>query len=353
MTSGLKDFYCGKKILLTGHTGFKGAWLAIWLEKMGAEVTGYSLQPATAPNLYLLTGLSKRIKSHYGDIRDLNALSEIISQIKPEVVFHLAAQPLVRLSYHRAVETFETNVMGTVNVLEACRVTPSVRAIVNITSDKCYENKEWIWSYRENDSLGGDDPYSSSKACAEIVANAYHKSFLKAEGKGIASARAGNVIGGGDWAQYRLVPDCLRALEKKANITVRNPDSVRPWQHVLEPLRGYLMLAVALCREPEKFSGPWNFGPEIYSDVSVRNVVERIIMEWKNGEWDHVPSDRSLHEAGILKLDSSKANTLLGWRPKWDVHAAITKTVQWHKRYRDEADMYEVCCAQIQEYLEG
>jgi CDP-glucose 4,6-dehydratase len=278
-------------------------------------------------------------------------LKSVFAEHEPEIVFHLAAQSLVRLSYRRAVETYETNVMGTVNVLEACRLTPSVKAIVNITSDKCYENKEWLWSYRENDPLGGDDPYSSSKACAEIVANAYQKSFFKTEGKGIASARAGNVIGGGDWARYRLVPDCLRALENKTPITVRNPQSVRPWQHVLEPLRGYLMLAAALYREPEKISGPWNFGPEIYSAVSVRDVVEKIILEWNEGGWEHVPSDRSLHEAGTLKLDSSKATTLLGWRPKWDVHTAISKTVQWHKQYMNKINMYEVCIAQIQEYL--
>ena len=350
--SAIKDFYSDKKIFLTGHTGFKGAWLAIWLKVMGAQVIGYSLPPATDPNLFLVAGLSERMESYYGDIRDLNRLSEIIALTKPDIVFHLAAQPLVRLSYHRAVETYETNVMGTVNLLQACRVVPDVRAIVNITSDKCYENKEWIWSYRENDPLGGDDPYSSSKACAEIVANSYWKSFFKAEGRGIASVRAGNVIGGGDWAQYRLVPDCLRALVNKAPITIRYPHSVRPWQHVLEPLRGYLMLAAALYKEPEKFSGPWNFGPEIYSTVSVRDVVEKIILEWKEGEWEHVPSERSLHEAGTLKLDSSKANSLLGWRPKWDVHKAIAKTVQWHKHYMNKADVYDTCLAQIHEYLE-
>lgn len=352
MSESLSRFFNGKKVLITGHTGFKGGWLAIWLLESGAQVSGYALQPNTDPSLFQLCHLEKKMKSSTGDVRDRERIKSVFGEIEPEIVFHLAAQPLVRLSYHQAVETYETNVMGTVNVLQACRLTPSVRAIVSVTSDKCYENKEWIWSYRENDPLGGDDPYSSSKACAEIIANAYQRSFFKAEGKGIASARAGNVIGGGDWAQYRLVPDCLRALEQKTRITVRNPDSVRPWQHVLEPLRGYLMLAAALCGEPEKFSGPWNFGPEIYSDVSVREVVERIITEWGNGEWEHVPTDRSLHEAGILKLDSSKANTLLGWRPKWDVHSAISKTVQWHKQYMNKADMYKVCCAQIQEYLE-
>lgn len=348
----LGQFFKDKKVLITGHTGFKGGWLAIWLHHCGAQVTGYALQPNTEPSLFKLCCLDKKIESYTDDVRNPESIEKVFSEHEPEIVFHLAAQPLVRLSYRQAVETYETNVMGTVNVLQACRVTPSVRAIVNITSDKCYENKEWIWSYRENDSLGGDDPYSSSKACAEIVANAYQKSFFRAEGRGIASARAGNVIGGGDWAQYRLVPDCLRALENKVPITVRHPDSVRPWQHVLEPLMGYLMLATAMCGEPEKFSGPWNFGPEIYSDVKVREVVETIIAEWKEGTWEHVRSDRAIHEAGILKLDSLKANTLLGWRPKWDVHTAISKTVQWHRHYMSRADMYEVCLSQIQEYCE-
>ena len=352
MPKTIENFFKDKKILITGHTGFKGAWLSAWLSECGAQVFGYALEPNTEPSLFQLCHLKEKITSYTDDVRNLARIKSVFAEHKPEIVFHLAAQPLVRLSYHDTIETYETNVMGTVNVLQACRLTPSVRAIVNITSDKCYENREWIWSYRETDPLGGNDPYSSSKACAEIVTKAYQQSFFKAAGTGIASARAGNVIGGGDWAESRLVPDCLRALEKKAPITIRNPHSVRPWQHVLEPLSGYLMLAIALYREPEKFSGPWNFGPEINSDVSVREVVEKMILEWKEGQWEHVRSDSSLHEAAILKLDSAKANTLLGWRPKWDVHTAVSKTVQWHKQYMNKTNMYEVCLAQIQEYLE-
>ncbi|HMK61224.1 MAG TPA: CDP-glucose 4,6-dehydratase [Dissulfurispiraceae bacterium] len=353
MTESLKEFFRGKKVLVTGHTGFKGGWLTMWLVECGSHVVGYALNPEIEPSLFRLCRLQEKVISYIDDIQHIGKLKEIFVEHRPEIVFHLAAQPLVRLSYRDPVETFSTNVMGTVNVLEACRETLSVKAIVNITSDKCYENREWEWSYRENDLLGGYDPYSSSKACAEIVTSAYRESFFRSKGVGIASVRAGNVIGGGDWARHRLVPDCLKALEEKKKILIRNPSSVRPWQHVLEPLRGYLMLAASLYKEPEKYSGPWNFGPEIYSGISVREIVENIINEWKEGDWEHIPSERVLHEAGMLKLDSTKAFTLLGWRPKWNIQTAVGKTIEWHKKYLSGANMYEICCNQIREYIEN
>jgi CDP-glucose 4,6-dehydratase len=351
MPSGMKDFYRGKKVFLTGHTGFKGAWLAIMLKEMGAQVAGYSLPPATEPNLFSLAGLSGRMKSCFGDIRDLKGLSDITFQAAPEVVFHLAAQALVNKSYTDPVGNYSTNIMGTVNLLEACRLSGSVRSIVVVTSDKCYENDETGRAYTETDRLGGNDPYSSSKACAEIITHAYRKSFYSGPlSAGVASARAGNVIGGGDWAEYRLLPDCLRALEMNAEIVIRNPDSIRPWQHVLDPLHGYLLLAYRLFKNASSFSSSWNFGPDENACVKVKDLAREVISQWGSGECRHAGRYEPFKEACLLRLDNAKAKRELGWRPFWDVRKAVGKTVQWHKAYLDKADMYNVCCEQIKEH---
>jgi CDP-glucose 4,6-dehydratase len=353
MHAELDGFFRGKKVLLTGHTGFKGAWLAVWLRELGARVTGYALPPATDPNLFLLSGLQPHINSVNGDVRDIYGLAKIIDRTCPEIIFHLAAQSLVGRSYGETVETFGSNVMGTVNLLESCRDQHTVGAIIIITSDKCYENRESGKAYVEGDRLGGRDPYSCSKACAELVTASYRDSFFNRSGKGLASARSGNVIGGGDWSEDRLVPDCLRSLEHEEIISIRNPSSVRPWQHVLEPLSGYLKLAERLFTEPEPFSEAWNFGPEESACVTVRTLAESIIGEWGAGDWRRLDSEQSFGEAGILKLDSSKARVRLGWRSRWGVDIAVGKTVQWHKAYLDGADMYKMCCRQIEEYMQS
>ena len=320
--------------------------------RWGAKVTGYSLPPSTDPNLYVLAGIQHRIISLTGDVRDLYGLAGIIDKTCPDIIFHLAAQSLVGRSYRDTVETFGTNIMGTVNLLEACRKHPSVRAIVVVTSDKCYENQESCSAYVEGDRLGGNDPYSSSKACAELITGSYRESFYRKKPvRGLASARTGNVIGGGDWAEDRLVPDCLRALEREEVIMVRNPLSVRPWQHVLEPLSGYLMLAARLYSEPEVYSGPWNFGPYDASCIAVESLVESIIREWKSGTWMRPVSDQPFGEAKMLRLDSSKAGQRLVWKPKWDVDTTVRKTVEWHKRYMSKADIYTLCTEQIEEYI--
>ena len=348
MTSGIKDFYRGKNIFLTGHTGFKGAWLAIWLKELGAKVIGYSLEPATDPNLFLLAGFSERMESYYGDIRDLDKLSDIISKARPDVVFHLAAQALVNKSYTDPVLNYSTNIMGTVNVLEACRASESVRSIVVVTSDKCYENNESGKAFNETDRLGGNDPYSSSKACAEIITHAYRKSFYNGSvTAGVATARAGNVVGGGDWAEYRLLPDCLRSLERNEEIVIRNPDSIRPWQHVLDPLHGYLLLAYKLFNNALSFSSTWNFGPDEKACVKVKDLTQEVINQWSSGSLRYDSQDKIFKEACVLRLDNSKAKRELGWSPQWDVQKAIAKTVAWHKAYLNKADMYDVCCEQI------
>jgi CDP-glucose 4,6-dehydratase len=353
MQAAFDGFFRGKTVMLTGQTGFKGAWLAIWLREMGAKVIGYALPPETNPSLFLLAGLQGRINSINGDIRDLYNLASVIDRSCPEIIFHLAAQSLVSRSYKEAVETFGSNVMGVVNLLEACRNQQSVRAIVIVTSDKCYENRESGEAYSEEDRLGGRDPYSSSKACAEIVTASYRYSFFsKEQGRGLASARAGNVIGGGDWSEDRLVPDCLKSLEKSETIIVRNPGSVRPWQHVLEPLSGYLSLAERLYNEPAAFSDAWNFGPSESACVAVQALVESIIEKWGSGDWKRPDTEQSFKEACTLRLESSKASRRLGWKPRWDIGTAVTKTVQWHKAYLDGADIYRLCCRQIDEYMQ-
>lgn len=343
-------FWHNKRVLLTGHTGFKGGWLALWLQQMGAEVSGFSLQPSTNPNLFALCRVAEGMANSFiGDIRDAHALNSALKMAKPEIVFHLAAQPLVRHSYLKPIETYAINVMGTVNLLEIARATPSVRAIVIITSDKCYENQEWVWPYRENEPLGGHDPYSSSKACVELVASAYRRSFLNAADIALATARAGNVIGGGDWSTDRLLPDFLRAFTQGETLEIRSPNAIRPWQHALEPLRGYLLLAEKLYKHGKTYAEPWNFGPSDADARSVRWVVERLSSVTPGAKWIYREKEQP-HEAGYLKLDSSKARNRLGWTPHWSLDVALAKTVEWHKAWCREDEMRAVTFAQIAEY---
>jgi len=354
MTRDFKQFYKAKRVLITGNTGFMGSWLSIWLSELGADVIGYAKEPPTSPNLFEICGLEKRINSVTGDIRNGKVLRDIFERHQPEIVFHLAAQSLVRYSYEEPVETYETNVIGTVNLLEACRYTKSVRAIVNVTSDKCYENQEWVWGYRETDPIGGYDPYSSSKGCSELVTNAYLKSFFnpkdyREHGVSLATARAGNVIGGGDWAEDRLIPDCMKALLENRPILVRYPDAVRPWQHVLEPLSGYLLLTRRLYEDGPTFTGAWNFGPD--DDVKpVRWVVKRMIEMWGgNTDWKIDQGDHP-YESHYLKLDCSKAKSKLGWYPQWDLKLSLEKTIEWYKAYYNHEDMVNMTIDQIQSY---
>jgi CDP-glucose 4,6-dehydratase len=347
-------FWMGKKVFLTGHTGFKGSWLSLWLSSMGAKVTGYSLAPKTIPNLFNVLEIdSLTEKSLIADIRDLAGLQKVISEAKPDVVIHLAAQPLVRYSYANPVETYATNVMGTVHVLESTRTIDSVRATLVVTTDKCYENKEWVWGYRENESMGGYDPYSNSKGCAELVTSAYRHSYFSSPNSinNVASARAGNVIGGGDWSQDRLIPDAIKAFEAKKPVMIRNPLATRPWQHVLEPLSGYLILAQALYEQGSSFASGWNFGPRDKDNRSVQEVVELIISNWGDGaHWEKEGLDQP-HEANLLKLDCTKARTQLGWIPKWDLEIATQNIVQWQMDYKAKKNMQEVSLAHINQYM--
>ncbi|MBM2816002.1 MAG: rfbG [Ignavibacteria bacterium] len=332
-----KVIYQGKKVLITGHTGFKGSWLALWLTKLGAEVIGYSLPPPTEPNHYNLLNLD--INSTIADIRDLNKLIEVFQTTQPDIVFHLAAQPIVRLSYQEPIETLSANIIGTANVLEACRKTQSVKAAVMITSDKCYENKEWIWGYKETDQMGGYDPYSASKGCAELVISSYRNSFfnLKDYGKShnslIASTRAGNVIGGGDWAPDRLMPDIARATSESKPVIIRNPKSTRPWQHVLDPLFGYLLLGSKLLEGKPEFADAWNFGPGNEGMLSVIEVSELFKKSWSDVEFVINHDANAPHEASMLKLDISKANYRLNWKPVWETARGISATAEWYKEY--------------------
>ena len=343
-------FWQGRRVFLTGHTGFKGAWLALWLQQLGAQVTGYALSPATRPNLYGLALVADGMTSIFGDVRDPSALLSALKAAQPEIVIHMAAQALVRYGYQNPVETYATNVMGTVNVLEAVRACPSARSIVCVTSDKCYDNKEWFWGYRENEALGGYDPYSSSKAAAELVTSAYRDSYLRDEGVGVASARAGNVIGGGDWAADRLVPDVLRAFAEGRPALIRNPDAIRPWQHVLEPLSGYLSLAQHLYEKPIEIAGAWNFGPYDADAKSVRKVVEKLVAAWGGGATWNVDIHPQLHEAYHLKLDISKASSKLNWYPRWTLEHALDQTARWYRRYGAENQARDLTLGQIAEY---
>lgn len=345
------QFWRGKRVLLTGHTGFKGGWLSLWLQSLGVELRGLALEPPTEPNLFQVASVGRGMSSVTGDIRSLETVVEVMQAFHPEIVIHMAAQPLVRLSYSEPVTTYATNVMGTVHVLEAARRCDSVRCVINVTTDKCYENREWDWGYRENEPMGGRDPYSSSKGCAELVTSAYRRSFLHESGVAVASARAGNVIGGGDWATDRLVPDILRAFERGAAVTIRNPVSIRPWQHVLEPLSGYLLLAQRLWQEGAGFAEGWNFGPEDDDARPVSWIVERMVREWGAGASWRLDDGRHPHEANYLKLDISKARNRLGWRPRWDLETALSKIVLWHSALLRRRDMREVCLTQIGEYM--
>lgn len=345
-----REFWRGKRVFLTGHTGFKGSWLALWLTDLGTEVHGYALAPPTEPNLFEVTNLQARLThSTIADIRDAAALTQAMQAAQPDIVLHLAAQPLVRYSYVAPVETYAVNVIGTVNLLEAVRQTPSVKAVVNITTDKCYENREWVWPYRENEAMGGFDPYSSSKACSELVTAAYRHSFLEAVGIHLASARAGNVIGGGDWAVDRLVPDFLRALDASQTLTIRSPLATRPWQHVLEPLSGYLILAEKLFTEGQDFAEAWNFGPEEIDARPVKWIVEYLCSQVPDATWQCDVSPQP-HEANTLKLDSSKAKTQLGWHPRWNLQTALGMTLAWHQAWKQGLDMAVTSVRQIHEY---
>ncbi len=332
------EFWRKRKVFLTGHTGFKGSWLSLWLQSMGAEVTGYALSPPTQPNLYELAGVKQGMDSIHGDILDLQHLQRAVREHSPEVVFHLAAQSLVRRSYEDPVGTYATNVLGTAHVLEAVRDVPSIRSIVIVTTDKCYENREDHRRYRETDRLGGDDPYSSSKASAELVTAAFRKSFFysgRGEAKaGVASARAGNVIGGGDWAADRLIPDVMRAVFQGRELLIRNPDAIRPWQHVLDPLCGYLVLAEKLYQAPEQFSGSWNFGPDESEVLSVTEILERVRKLWGPAVSWKIDDTAHPHEAQYLELDCTKAKTELGWEPRWNLNSALEATVRWYKAHQ-------------------
>jgi CDP-glucose 4,6-dehydratase len=346
------QFWQGKRVFVTGHTGFKGAWLALWLRRLGAEVTGYALQPPTTPSLFELAGVGNGMHSVEADIRDLSALRQATEKAAPEIVFHMAAQSLVRRSYRDPVETYATNVMGTVNVLEASRAVRSVRAFVSVTSDKCYENRGWERGYREDDAMGGHDPYSSSKGCAELVTAAYRDSFMKEKNVALGSARAGNVIGGGDWAEDRLVPDMVRAIAAGRTVEIRNPRAVRPWQHVLEPLHGYLLLAEALYQDPAAFAGGWNFGPAETDARDVLWVVKRFAELWgPQAKWR--PDDQPHpHEAAYLKLDASRARARLEWRPVLDLDTALAWIVDWHRAHARGEAMGRFSDLQIGKYEE-
>ncbi|WP_445288511.1 CDP-glucose 4,6-dehydratase [Variovorax atrisoli] len=345
-----RSFWQGKRVLVTGHTGFKGSWLSLWLHKSGAEVHGYALPPPTTTNLFSVASVASLLKSHAtADVRDADAMQQALREADPEIVFHLAAQPLVRQSYHEPVETYATNVMGTVNLLEAVRSSSNVRTVVNVTTDKCYDNREWFWGYREGEALGGSDPYASSKACAELVTAAYRASFLAQAGVAIATARAGNVIGGGDWADDRLVPDFFRAAHAGRPLEVRYAGATRPWQHVLEPLSGYLLLAENLASGDPQFASAWNFGPTDEDAVPVRQLLDRLVSKVEGTQWRETGAS-TLHEAGYLKLDSSKARGLLGWRPRWALDEALDKTVAWDAAWRSGGDMQDFCLSQIEMY---
>jgi CDP-glucose 4,6-dehydratase len=345
------EFWSGKRVFLTGHTGFKGSWLSLWLQSLDVELTGFALAPPVTTNLFEIARVGEGIRSIVADVRDCNVIGREMAAAKPDIVIHMAAQPLVRQSYLYPVETYATNVMGTVHMLEAVRHTPSVRVVVNVTSDKCYENRERLQGYRENEPMGGHDPYSSSKGCAELVTAAYRSSFF-ASGVALASVRAGNVIGGGDCAKDRLIPDIINAFQSMRPVMIRNPDAIRPWQHVLEPLRGYLMLAEKLFEEGQPWAEAWNFGPNVEDARSVSWMVEQLSERWGDGaEWS-VDGDQHAHEATLLKLDISKARTRLGWQPRLGLERSLTLVTDWYREWAAGADMRRYTIEQIEQYSE-
>ena len=345
------DFWKDKRVFVTGHTGFKGGWLVLWLKKMGVVVKGYSLEASTTPSLFDVANIVEGIESDIGDIRDLDLLKKSMLNFAPEIVIHMAAQPLVRHSYQDPIGTYQTNVMGTVNLLEAVRYCPSVKAVVNVTTDKCYENKEWLWAYRENEPMGGHDPYSSSKGCSELITSSYRRSFFNSDSNvALASARAGNVIGGGDWSADRLIPDALIAFEKKVPVVIRNPKANRPWQHVLEPICGYLMLAEKLYLSGKQFAEGWNFGPIDRDARPVSEVLDYLAKEWPGGASWVLDGLEKPHEAQLLKLDISKAKIRLKWEPNWDLETAIHLIIEWHQAWLARKDMQDITLKQISEY---
>lgn len=348
-------FWQGKRVFLSGHTGFKGSWLSLWLQQMGAELTGYALQAPSDPSLFEVAGVAAGMRSIVGDIRDAAALTAAMQEARPQIVIHMAAQALVRHSYAHPVETYSTNVMGLVNLFEAVRATPGVKAVVNVTSDKCYENKEWAWGYRENEPFGGYDPYSNSKACAELVTAGYRSSFFNPEkyaehGVALASGRAGNVIGGGDWAEDRLIPDMVRAIGAGRPVQIRSPHAIRPWQHVLEPLSGYLTLAEHLYSEGAAYAEGFNFGPHDTDARPVEWIIERLCQSWGEGAAWQLDAAPQPHEAHYLKLDCSKAHARLRWQPRWNLGQTIDQIVAWHQAHGAGADMRALTLAQIEQY---
>jgi CDP-glucose 4,6-dehydratase len=344
-----RAFWQGKRVFLTGHTGFKGSWLSLWLASLGAQVKGYALNPPTSPSLFDEAKVGKVIDSQIGDIRDQGALYESMLEFNPDILIHMAAQPLVRYSYDAPIETYEVNVIGTAKVLEVARSCSNLKAIVNITTDKCYENDERSQGYKEDDPMGGHDPYSSSKGCAELVASAYRRSFLQEQGVGLASVRAGNVIGGGDWADDRLIPDILRSFEKSEPVVIRNPKATRPWQHVLEPLSGYLILAQKLYKDQKEYAEGWNFGPNEQDVKPVDWILDKMIGNWPNSSWE-LDESSSPHEADFLKLDIAKAESRLNWKPVWELSHTLEKIIEWHKAWLNNENVQTICLAEIEEY---
>jgi len=345
-----KEFWDGKRVFLTGHSGFKGSWLSIWLSHLGASVYGYALLPPTSPSLFNVAKVDNLVKTKIGDIRDYELLYKSMVNFKPDILIHMAAQPLVRYSYNNPIETYETNVIGTAKVLQVARSCKNLKAIINITTDKCYENLGFDKSYKETDPMGGYDPYSSSKGCAELVASAYRSSFFDDLGIGIASVRAGNVIGGGDWAEDRLIPDILRSFQMTKPVKIRNPKATRPWQHVLEPLSGYLVLAQKLYYNNKEYSDGWNFGPKEQDVKPVGWILDNMLEYFPGSSWG-LDKDSNLHEAGFLKLDISKAEYKLGWRPLWKLSDTLNKIVLWHNAWKNDEDMQAICLAEIEEYM--
>jgi len=344
-----RNFWSGKRVFITGHTGFKGSWISLWLHSLGAIVKGYSLEPPTSPSLFKEANVESVVFSQIGDIRDFEILKKYMTDFNPDILIHMAAQPLVRYSYDAPIETYETNVMGTVNILESARDCKNLKAIINITTDKCYENDGRSDGYKEDDPMGGYDPYSSSKGCAELVTSAYKSSFLQEQGIGLSSVRAGNVIGGGDWADDRLIPDILRSFEKSEPVIIRNPKATRPWQHVLEPLSGYLILAEKLYKNQKEYAEGWNFGPNEKDVKPVEWILDKMTNMWPDSSWklDYASNP---HEANFLKLDITKAESKLGWKPVWELSYALEKIIAWHQIWLNKGDMQTVCLAEIEEY---